>query len=146
MKNLFVLMLICGTSFAAQAGNMKFTCKNADATLIITRDQLVFLREDESKQYDLLLLDNSDPNIFPNSGESLVFSQAGKNVGQLEVRSLSGRQTVKADDGEPCRGGRTPGYLTESYQVSAELSLFNQKSLVQLSCVESSYWHGTCRN
>lgn len=146
MKNLFVLMLTCMTSFAAQAGNMKFTCKSADGTLIITRDQLVFLREDESKQYDLLLLDNSDPNVFPNSGEKLFFSQAGKPVGQLEVRSLSARQTLKADDGEPCRGGHTPGYLTESYQISAELGLFNQKTQVQLSCVESSYWHGNCRN
>jgi hypothetical protein len=151
MKNLFtVIAMILGLSISAQAGDMKFTCKNADGSILITRSKLVLLSKDDTQQYNLTVLNNLSFNTMPEKNEVMEFeseSNDGNIVGELKITSVSRRKIIANDDGRECYGGHGPGFSTEAYKVRGRFSTFGEKAkTVELSCVESSYWSGNCAN
>lgn len=136
-------------SFSAHAGNLKFTCKNANGSILITRDKLVLLTKDEAEQYDLEVLNNHSVNTMPNKNEIIRFeseTNEEKLAGQLRITAVSSRKTIASDGNEKCNGGHEAGFSTESYKIKGQISMNDGKEkTVRLTCVESSYWSGTCK-
>lgn len=150
MKSIVALAVAFSFSFTALAGNMKFTCKNSDGTVILTRERLVVLDKDTpSKQFELFIFKNTSDNLMPDKKETIEFETEDGNkarVGQLNIASLTNRRLIASEQGELCEGGRGPGFLTETYNIQGQLSIFDHKTrAIELSCVESSYWSGHCR-
>ena len=149
MKRVMTVMaLTVGLSLTAQAGNIKFTCKNADGSMLITRDRLVLLTKDDTKQYDLTVLNNLTSETMPGQNEVIEFESEyndGKKVGDLKISAISKSRTIAGDDGGTCNGGHGPGFSTKAYKIRGQFSIFGGKAkTVELSCVESSYWSGNC--
>jgi hypothetical protein len=149
MKRFFILAMFVGFAVSAQAGNMKFTCKNADGSILITRDKLVLLQKDVYfEQTDLVVLNNLTNNIMPTTEEVIQFESEnndGKKVGDLKISTILNRKQIAGNDGETCEGGHGPGFSTETYKARGQLSVFGNKAkTVELSCVESYYWAGNC--
>lgn len=148
MKHLLLIAISIGITASAHAGNMKFTCKNADSSIVITRDSLVLLETDSAtKQSELTILNNLTVNTMPDKNEVIHFSKLNNNqkIGELKITNISDKKIIAEDSGGECKDGHTPGFSTDSYEVQGQISLFNNKKVsINLSCIESAYWSGNC--
>lgn len=142
------MVLSLGFALSAQAGNWKYTCKSADGTIALTRDKLVMFEKDEStKQYDLSILVNLDTNTEIDKGTTISFAGAygEQKLGDLKITNTTTTKTIAEDDGGTCKGGHPPGFSTEAFKATGVLSLYGQTGKkIELSCVNSYYWSGTC--
>jgi len=149
MKRLFLVVMSLGWMVSAQAGEMKFTCKNAENSVVITRDKMVLLQnEGATKHTDLVVLTNQTVNTMPAQNQVLEFESDfshGKKVGDLRITAISARKPLAGDESGTCQDGHGAGFSTEAYKIRGQLSLFGKKAkTLELSCVEFSSWSGTC--
>lgn len=149
MKRLFLMLMSLGWMVSAQAGEMKFTCKNDENSLVITRDKMVLLqKEGATKHTDLVVLTNRTVNAMPAQNQVLEFESElnkGTKIGDLRISAISTRKPLAGDESGTCQDGHGAGFSTEAYKVRGQLSLFGKKAkTVELSCVEFSSWSGTC--
>lgn len=148
MKRLIIIAMVLGVASVAQASNMQFTCKNSDSSIILTREKLVLVRTNLiTKQEALRILDNLQVNSLPAQNEIIEFDPLdGGAAVSLKIKSKSVGIIIAEEDGGECDGGRGPGFSTEQYTVNAEFLIDGQQTEpVNLTCLESYFWSGSCR-
>ena len=150
MKRFFIFAMSFGFVVSAQAGKMLFTCKNADGSILITRDKVVLLEKDAyTKQPNLIITNNLTANTMPSTSkdEIIEFGDEGNDgkLGSLKISDISQEKLIAKDDGGNCKGGHGPGFTSEAYKVKGQFYLYGEKAKkVELSCIESSSWSGNC--
>lgn len=148
MKAMLFFSILMG-NLIAHAGDLQWTCRNSDNSIIITQNHWVSLvEESETKSLLLITLKNTSTEQSPLINQNLQFTREENPrdiIVEVFIKNISSRTTLAEDYGRACEANKGPAFHTESYKIEALIkNKSNSIKLVPLFCTETSYWSGGC--
>lgn len=140
MKTLLTVFTLIA-SFAANAADSNYACKNADASIKISNEYLEIARV--TQPYNRVQLDvyiNSTFNNEPVAGEVLVFNSTNQKRAEFEIKAISRKKILVQTDGCDSSKQVNVAFTSSSFKINGVLNVEGSKAKkLQLTCVETVF-------